>query len=151
MNYAFLNNGQVEQYPFGINGLRKKFPQVSFPRDISSINLTEFNVVPVEQTDFPSFNEQTHYVSEGTPVNENGTWKQTWVLNELSSEEIQVKLSGKQKEEREKRDKLLRQSDWTQLSDTPIDTAAWAVYRQALRDLPSQDGFPYNITWPTKP
>ena len=151
MNYAFLNNGQVDEYPFGINALRKKFPQVSFPRDITTINLNEYNVVSVELTDRPTFNEKTHYLSEGVPINENGVWKQTWVLTEFSTDEIQQHLLNKQEEEREKRNELLKESDWSQLSDTPTNTAAWAVYRQALRDLPSQEGFPYNITWPTQP
>jgi len=52
---------------------------------------------------------------------------------------------------RSERDNLLKQSDWTQLSDAPVDAAAWATYRQALRDLPEQSGFPGDIVWPTKP
>lgn len=52
---------------------------------------------------------------------------------------------------RGKRDSLLTASDWTQVADAPVDQAAWAVYRQALRDLPSQAGFPDTITWPPEP
>ena len=35
------------------------------------------------------------------------------------------------------RDRLLAESDWTQLPDAPVDRQAWATYRQALRDLPA--------------
>jgi flavin-binding protein dodecin len=49
------------------------------------------------------------------------------------------------------RDSLLAASDWTQVADAPVDAAAWATYRQALRDIPQQDGFPENITWPETP
>jgi hypothetical protein len=52
---------------------------------------------------------------------------------------------------RDQRDVLLSQSDWTQVADAPVDQAAWATYRQALRDVPSQAGFPENINWPTRP
>jgi hypothetical protein len=53
---------------------------------------------------------------------------------------------------RGERNALLVSSDWTQASDVPQATKdAWAVYRQALRDVPQQSGFPTNITWPTKP
>jgi len=52
---------------------------------------------------------------------------------------------------RSQRDALLSQSDWTQVSDAPVDQTAWAEYRQALRDLPQQAGFPTEITWPVKP
>jgi len=50
-----------------------------------------------------------------------------------------------------KREQLLNASDWTQLSDSPVDQEAWSTYRQALRDIPTQAGFPHDITWPTKP
>tara|TARA_R110000772_G_scaffold28010_1_gene70904 strand:- start:58 stop:453 length:396 start_codon:yes stop_codon:yes gene_type:complete len=52
---------------------------------------------------------------------------------------------------REERDELLVTSDWTQVDDSPVDKSAWATYRQLLRDVPSQAGFPTTITWPTKP
>jgi hypothetical protein len=52
---------------------------------------------------------------------------------------------------RAERDKLLVQTDWTQLADSPVDKEAWATYRQALRDIPQQDGFPTNVVWPAMP
>lgn len=52
---------------------------------------------------------------------------------------------------RSKRDQILTESDWTQLPDAPVDQEAWANYRQALRDVPQQSGFPDSFEWPTKP
>ena len=52
---------------------------------------------------------------------------------------------------RSDRDLLLAASDWTQVADAPVDQAAWAEYRHALRDVPEQEGFPENVVWPTKP
>jgi len=52
---------------------------------------------------------------------------------------------------RHRRDRLLAASDWTQVADAPVDAVAWATYRQALRDVPQQEGFPENITWPEAP
>ena len=53
---------------------------------------------------------------------------------------------------RNKRDRLLRQSDWTQGSDVPDKIKGpWATYRQTLRDLPANTPNPANPTWPTKP
>jgi hypothetical protein len=49
---------------------------------------------------------------------------------------------------RAQRDALLTASDWTQVADAPVDQAAWATYRQALRDVPAQVGFPESIDWP---
>ena len=51
---------------------------------------------------------------------------------------------------REQRDQLLAASDYTQVADAPGDTSAWATYRQALRDIPSQSDVD-NITWPQEP
>lgn len=59
--------------------------------------------------------------------------------------------NGKQIIERAKRDFLLEKSDWTQVADVPVDKAAWAEYRQKLRDLPNQPGWPSEINWPKKP
>lgn len=51
---------------------------------------------------------------------------------------------------RAERNARLAASDWTQLPDAPVDAAAWAIYRQALRDITSQDD-PFNIVWPPEP
>jgi len=56
-------------------------------------------------------------------------------------------------EVRTERDTKLTESDWTQVVDAPVDQEAWATYRQALRDIPTNANFP-NLTetdWPTKP
>ncbi len=55
-------------------------------------------------------------------------------------------------EARQARDIELGLSDWTQLPHVAEETKSlWATYRQALRDIPAQTGFPWNIQWPTKP
>ena len=51
---------------------------------------------------------------------------------------------------RNKRDQLLKETDWMALSDNTM-TPEWASYRQALRDITGQAGFPYEVIWPTKP
>ena len=48
------------------------------------------------------------------------------------------------------RNTKLQESDWTQVNDAPVDQPAWAVYRQALRDITEQSD-PFNIVWPTPP
>lgn len=60
-------------------------------------------------------------------------------------------LEKQAKSVREKRDEALAASDWTQVDDAPVNKAAWSTYRQALRDIPSQAGFPSSVTWPSKP
>ncbi|CAB5206973.1 Phage tail assembly chaperone protein [uncultured Caudovirales phage] len=53
-----------------------------------------------------------------------------------------------------KRLTLLEQSDWTQIPNNPLATeqqTAWATYRQELRDITAQSGYPFNVIWPTPP
>ena len=52
---------------------------------------------------------------------------------------------------RTQRTEKLSDSDWTQIADSTADKAAWATYRQALRDITGQAGFPWTITWPESP
>ena len=52
---------------------------------------------------------------------------------------------------RTSRNDKLAASDWTQIADSTADKPAWATYRQALRDVTAQDGFPWNVTWPEAP
>jgi len=52
---------------------------------------------------------------------------------------------------RRDRDALLAKTDWTQGKDIADDVStSWAPYRQALRDVPTQTGFPWNVEWPVK-
>ena len=55
---------------------------------------------------------------------------------------------------RSERDRLIAETDWTQLADSQLSDsvkASWVTYRQSLRDLPTASGFPHTMTWPTKP
>jgi hypothetical protein len=52
---------------------------------------------------------------------------------------------------RDTRNQKLKDTDWTQVADAPVDKAAWATYRQSLRDITSQAGFPWTVNWPTQP
>lgn len=68
----------------------------------------------------------------------------TWIAN-VEDQKNQIKV---------KRDSLLLQSDWTQLPNSPLTSekqSQWANYRQQLRDITLQSGYPYNVIWPVKP
>lgn len=65
--------------------------------------------------------------------------------------ELPPDLEADSKDVRVKRDRLLKKTDWTQVADAPVDQAAWAAYRQALRDVTTQAGFPNTVVWPVAP
>lgn len=151
MTYAFIENNLITKYPIGSVEIRRKFPNTSFTLPLEGQDLSEFGVVKVNSTAQPPFECETQKLQEGTPVLEEGAWIQKWNIIQLSNEETQRIEADRVAQIREDRNNRLSESDWTQLPDVPVDTAAWATYRQALRDLPTQEGFPLNITWPTKP
>jgi hypothetical protein len=69
--------------------------------------------------------------------------------------EAAIKAAGansrKADEVRLERNTKLSATDWTQVADALVDKAVWATYRQALRDITTQDGFPWTVTWPDAP
>jgi len=68
----------------------------------------------------------------------------------LTEPEITISDEKKAADARAYRNSLLAESDWTANSDVTMSDAM-KTYRQALRDVPTQSGFPTDITWPTKP
>jgi hypothetical protein len=55
---------------------------------------------------------------------------------------------------RQSRDDKLKETDWVVIKNLELNAnipGVWEVYRQALRDIPTQEGFPWTITWPVKP
>jgi hypothetical protein len=98
-------------------------------------------------------NPDTQYVENNQIINmpkkPNGAYKfdyktKQWIENQdvAIAETIQ------------KRNALLQQSDWTQIPNNPLTVEQqqkWAYYRQQLRDITSQSGYPFNVVWPTPP
>lgn len=98
-------------------------------------------------------------VSDKPIVNEvyqGVSWSGTdWVIVDRPQEDVDKSIYQKWAEIRAKRNKLLSESDWTQLMDSPFQALRVyqeqvAAYRQALRDITLQED-PFNITWPTNP
>ena len=85
------------------------------------------------------------FVEKSSSPSEFHEWDWTlkqWIVN-IALAESDVRF---------RRDRLLSASDWTQLPDVPVTTKDdWSVYRQALRDITDQAGFPFSIVWPTAP
>ena len=86
-----------------------------------------------------------------TWVSETLTWSvKDKTEEELANELNQIRLN-KELEIRSVRNKLLAESDWTQLYDAPVNKEVWAIYRQELRDITLQSEFPINVIFPNKP
>jgi hypothetical protein len=100
---------------------------------------------------------------QGVEQQSDGKWYTKYVLGPIftdtaeatAAEQEAAYKAMKDAEQAERvradRNKRLADCDWTQLADSPVDKAVWATYRQALRDVPAQAGFPWTINWPTQP
>ena len=141
--YVKIVNNSVAKFPYNIGDLKKENPNISFPNPINENALAGFNVYPVTPIAAPEFDSRTHRVIQGVEL-VDGKWTQKWTLQDLPEEQARANI-------RAERNRRLINSDWTQLSDSSVDSTVWLDYRQALRDITNQAGFPWNINWPTKP
>jgi hypothetical protein len=81
----------------------------------------------------------------------DGQWFTKYSLADMDADAIAAHDGQQAKGIRDDRNRRLAECDWTQLADAPGDKTAWATYRGALRDVPSQAGFPWDISWPEAP
>ena len=88
---------------------------------------------------------------DGVEQDAEGRWFTKYSVADMDAEAIAATDAAQAKSIRDQRTQKLKDSDWTQLADSPVDKTVWAAYRQALRDVPSQTGFPWEVQWPTQP
>lgn len=154
MNYLLTSNNAISKFPYSLEELRSDNPQTSFPLEMSSDELAEWGVYSVEEQNPPAYNEQTELIELQPPALVNGVWVQGWLIAQANAEEIERRTTEKAALQRAKRNLVLSRTDYTQCLDfsgTDSERASYAVFRQALRDVPEQIGFPWNVVWPLPP
>jgi hypothetical protein len=127
----------------------KIFPNTSFPSTGPTAEFLTENNAKVVTNDF-SYDATTQRIEDCTAYVEGDNVSTKRVV-ELTEWELSKKQESKWSRVRTTRNQLLKESDWTQLADSSCNTAAWASYRQALRDLPSSNTDPAALVWPTSP
>ena len=98
----------------------------------------------------PYYDPATQTREHGPALLIDGVWTQIYIVSDLDADASAATVGAQWTVVRAERNKLLADCDWTQLPDASADAAAWAVYRQALRDITDQSD-PFNIQWPTMP
>lgn len=137
-------NGQVEQFPYTLGDLRRDNPQTSFPKKIADAMLASYGIFGVTTDPQPEHDPLVQtVVRDAVPRFDGGVWRVGYAVTNRPQDQAEQAV-------RNQRDRLLSDSDWRALSDNTL-SPAWASYRQALRDITAQEGFPYSVTWPTKP
>lgn len=150
--FAFIENGVVKQYPYSLYEIKRANLNTSFPDTVSDATMAEYGAMRVYSAMQPVLSD-TQVLEEDTPVffADAQRWKQAWRVRDMIAEELTQRFDSAALSIRQQRNDMLKDSDWTQIIDATADKAAWATYRQALRDVTAQAGFPWTITWPTPP
>jgi hypothetical protein len=150
---ALVKNGSISIYPYTVTDLRKANPNTGLPNFPDDAALEAFDVFRVSLSTPLAYNERTQVLVENSPVlnSTSSRWEQVWSVRDMTADELQTKINTKSDDIRLARNAKLIASDWTQLADSPVDVAAWAIYRQELRDITAQVDFPWNVTWPIAP
>ena len=157
-----LENGVPVEWPVTHSRIKHENPNVSFPRDVTQLDVSAYGFSPYEYADPAEYDPEYQMCEETTPVLSGSNYVQTWqVIEKYTAEERSAYDTQKEADRlfalpimhRSKRDALLSESDWTQVADAPVDATAWATYRQALRDITTHDNWPNldEADWPTKP
>lgn len=150
--FAIIKDNEVIKFP--ILNLRREFPNSSFPVNLTDDNLPE-GVVKVHVAAAPvaNFNQK---VVQANPTFDGEKWVQTWNVISLTDTEYTEKLIIKESVVREERNSLLEETvdkinaiRWETMSEEQRNL--WRNYRQALLDIPQQEGFPLEVIWPGKP
>lgn len=140
----------------------------SFPPQLTAEIIDSFGYDPVlegpQATTIPPY----QYSQRDGVVEVNGQWFTHYiagpVFQDYTDDQGVVHTAAEQYESycfakdanqakvvRDDRNNRLASCDWTQLPDAQVDAVAWAAYRQQLRDITAQTGFPWTATWPVKP
>jgi hypothetical protein len=149
-----LIDGQTDGYPITLENFQQLNPSLSLPFPLLPEHI-EPHGYGIYDFSMPPEHGVFKKLEEVSPVKsaDNGVYYQTHITVAMNEEEISERIALEWARVRFERSQKLADCDWTQLPDAPltnVQTADWATYRQALRDITEQDD-PFNIVWPTIP
>ena len=125
----------------------KANPNTSFALPFNSQTLQDLGLVKLVEDTRPSYNPETQKIIESAIEVREGTAYQTFSVIDRPSEAIENELRNKKVQVRAQRNGRLAETDWAILPDSPLsetDKTIYQNYRIALREVPSQEGFPNN-------
>lgn len=130
---------------------RAEYRNTSFPPVLTPELIDSFGYDPVFEGPQPTLIPPYQYAQRDGVVQINGKWY-THYIAVTPDAEGKTRMDAEQAARvRADRNQRLADCDWTQLPDAPVDHTEWATYRQQLRTITAQQGFPWEITWPTAP
>ena len=134
----------------GLEAFKALYPNTSFPKPITNDIITSYGFDEVSEGSHPSITPPYEYVESDGIKEVSGIWTQTYKVATYDSDTKTAIDTETADSGRSRRTTLLEETDWAGGSDLTMSDDM-KTYRQALRDGPTQAGFPHTITWPTKP
>ena len=146
--YRIRSSGEVKSQ----GEIRKMYANTSLPAIWSKETCEELGIDPILESPMPQVTRYQTATQNGVEQDANGNWIWAWAVTDMTAEGIAYIDRGQAEMMRNTRNTKLQESDWTQGKDIPdAISTPWATYRQALRDITTQEGFPWNVVWPNKP
>lgn len=142
--FVKVTNGVAEYYT--IYQLQQDNPDTSFPEEITKDVLAEYDVYEAVATAAPPLDSKTHRHLHTFELID-GVWTQVWTIAQLPEEQAAANV-------RAHRTQLLLDTDWVVIKAFELQTEIpqeYISYRQELRDVTSQEGFPWDVIWPNNP
>ena len=130
---------------------RSEFPNTSFPQPLTPDVIDDFGFDPVLEGPQPTLIPPYQYAQRDGVIEDNGQWFTHYIAVTPDDDQKAAMDATQAAAVRTDRNTRLAACDWTQLPDAPVDRDVWATYRQELRDVSSQTGFPWNVVWPSEP
>jgi hypothetical protein len=146
-----LENGAPIGNPVLEANFKQLFPNTSFPLYLTPEIVEPFNFGMYEYSPLPNADRYEKVIEIAPVKDERGFWMQTWSIVKMTAKEKREADAIQAESIRNMRSFKLLQTDWTQLPDVRIDPAVWTSYRQELRDVTGQPGFPWDVQWPVVP
>jgi len=146
-----LNDGIPFGHPVDENNFRMLFRNTSFPDNLTPEIVEPYGFGVFEYTTPPQPKKFTKIIEDTPEKNENGFYVQKWKSVGLTSSEKQAITEEQKYRIREERNSRIASTDWMLLSDIEFDDneiKKIKKYRQNLRDITTQSGFPWNVKWP---
>jgi hypothetical protein len=133
---------------------RAENPNTSFPQVLTPEIIEDFGYDPVLEGPQPTLIPPYQYAQRDGVVEVNGQWFTHYIAVTADADQKAAMDAAQGDVVRTERNQLLAACDWTQLIDSPLDPdgrGAWQLYRETLRMVPQQQGFPWTIEWPPQP
>lgn len=142
--YAKIIDDVLVKHPYFIEDMRADFPDLTIDDEPTEEQLAACSAYHAYMGELPTQSSRTHTFETSFTFNKDGSVTIVFIAHEIDRQMAEFNM-------RDARDSALTRCDWVitrAFEEGKPVPANYLAYRQALRDLPAQAGFPYDYVWP---